>query len=343
MNKMQYLYVLVSSPKDIYYEQFLLSVTSFRLFMPDMEVTLLCDSKTKENLTGKRSEYEKLVSKTVTIDAPEGMPQVEISRWLKTSMRRHVKGDFLFIDCDTIITDDLSSITELGIKFGACLDKHSLINRHAKGESIIKREKQLGFTAYLSNRHINSGVIFCADIPETHKIFNRWHELWLFGNSKNTVRDQTSFNMAIYENSSLFTELDGTWNCQIAFNGLPFLSNSKIIHYFASDLVLHTSPFLPASGEIFKKIKETGIIPGEALELLKNSRAAFAPEIRIIAGEDMLYILNSGLFEFFFILRQKTPGLFNFFNRLCSISKRFAKFFIIKTSRKKDGGIKHYN
>ena len=85
---MQYLYVLVSNEKDFYYEQFLLSVTSLKLFTPHAYIVLLCDSKTKETLTWKRSEYEKLVSKTITVNAPVDMLQIEVSRWLKTSLRR---------------------------------------------------------------------------------------------------------------------------------------------------------------------------------------------------------------------------------------------------------------
>jgi hypothetical protein len=340
---MQYLYTLTSTDKDIYYEQFLMSVTSLRLLMPDAEVILLCDSKTKETLTGKRSGYEKLVSKVIAADAPAAMSQVEVSRWVKTSMRRLVSGDFLFIDCDTIITDDLSSVSEPGIPFGACLDKHSLVDRHGKKNNIIEMDKHLGFTSHISNRHFNSGVIFCADTPETHKIFDFWHERWLFSNSKNIVRDQPSFNMAIYENPSFFTELNGIWNCQIAFNGLPFLANAKIIHYFASDLVMNSPPFLPASGDIFGQIKHTGVIPNDALELLKNPRAAFVPESRIIAGADMLSVINSSFFESVFFMRRKTPWLFNFIDRICSFAKKIAKFFMIKSNRKKDGGIKHYN
>jgi len=339
---MQYVYVLTSTPKDIYYEQFLLSAKSLKIIMPDAEIILLCDTKTKETLTGKRCEYEKLVSKTITVEAPDNLNQIEISRWVRTSMRRLINGDFLFLDGDTIVTDNLSSIADLNIKFGACLDKHSLVDRHSKNKNIIEKNKQLGFDSHVSNRHYNGGVLFCADIPEIHKIFDRWHELWLFSNSKNIVRDQPSLNMAIHENLSLFTELDGTWNCQIAFNGLPYLADSKIIHYFASDLVMHSSPFSLASREIFMRIKETGFIPDETLELLKKPKAAFVPESRIIAGDDTLFVINSALFEFILLTRHKLPFLFNFFNGIFSIIKKIAKFFMVKINRK-NGGIKYYN
>ena len=340
---MQYLYTLTSTPNDEYYEQFLLSVTSLKLIMPHAHVILLCDSKTKETLTGKRSEYEKLVSQTVAVDAPGDLSQIEVSRWVRTSMRRLVKGDFLFLDGDTIVTDDLSSTAQPGMNFAACLDKHSLIAAHSKKDSIIDKNDHLGFDSHVSGKHFNGGVLFCADTPQTHKIFERWHELWLFSKGKKITRDQPALNMAIYENPSFVTELDGTWNCQIAHNGLPYLANSKIIHYFASDMIFQSSPFILASGDIYKKIKETGLIPHEVSELLKNPRAAFVPESRIIAGNDMLRVINSDFFEFVFLMRKKAPRLFGFFNRLISMGKKMAKLYMVRKSRNKDGGIKFYN
>jgi hypothetical protein len=67
---MKYVYVLTSSEKDIYYEQFFLSLASMRLYNPDAEVIALIDDKTKRGLTGKRSGYEKLISEVKTITPP---------------------------------------------------------------------------------------------------------------------------------------------------------------------------------------------------------------------------------------------------------------------------------
>jgi len=343
---MHYLYILTSTPNDFYYEQFLLSITSLKIKMPDADITLLCDSNTKRNLTGRRSEYKKIVRETVTAEAPTELTQVEVSRWLKTSMRRLVQGDFLFIDCDTIITDDLSSIinasTENQMKFSACLDKHLPIDCHNNKNFIIGNDKRLRFSSYTNNRHYNSGVIYCADTAESHKIFDRWHELWLYSKSKNIVRDQPSFNAAIYENQAYFTELDGTWNCQIAYNGLSFLSESKIIHYFATDHIFVESPFLFARDSFLKQIKETGSISPELLKLLENPRSAFAAHAQIIAGDDMLYVVNSNLFQFIFLLKKKCPPLFNFLNLISSALKAAVKKIIIKIHRKKKKEINLY-
>ena len=345
---MHYLYILTSTPDDFYYEQFLLSVTSLKIKMPNADVTLLCGLNTRYNLIGQRSEYEKIVQQTVTTEVPADLTQVEVSRWLKTSMRRLVQGDFLFIDCDTIITDDLFSIPNAGasnenqIKFGACLDKHLPIDHHNNKNFIISNDKRLKFSSYISNKHYNSGVIYCADTPETHSIFDRWHELWLYGKSKNIARDQPSFNAAIYENQSYFTELDGTWNCQIAYNGLSFLSESKIIHYFATDHIFVESPFLFACENLLKQIKETGSVSPEILKLLENPRSAFTAHSQIIAGDDMLYVVNSNLFQFVFLLKKKCPPLFNFFNGISSVLKIVVKNIIIKIHRNKKKEINLY-
>jgi len=326
---MRYLYTLTSSPQDYYYEQFLLSATSLIQIMPNAEIVLLCDSKTKETLSGKRGEYEKIVSNTVAENTPKGYSQVEVSRWIKTSMRRLIQGDFLFIDCDTIITGDLSSITELNTYMSACLDCHSFLDKHFNRETFISSDKKLGFNSYLTNRHYNSGVIYCKDTPEIHKIFNRWHELWLFSRSKNILRDQPSFNMAICENTTNFSELDGIWNCQIPFNSVKFLSESKIIHYFASTKS-YTSPFIPAASEIFSKIKNKGVITDDIKKLLDKPRSAFISNSRIISGEDMLHLINSDVFKFIYILDKKSPSLFKFINNICTLLKKLLKKRLVK-------------
>jgi len=106
---MKYVYVLTSSDTDYYYEQFLLSLASMRLYNPDAEVIALIDEKTKQNLTGKRSGYEKFVSETKIINVPDIYSQKEASRWIKTTIPHYVSGEFFFIDCDTIISKTLET------------------------------------------------------------------------------------------------------------------------------------------------------------------------------------------------------------------------------------------
>ena len=312
---MKYVYVLTSSNKDFYYEQFLISVFSLRLRSPESHITVLVDAKTKEGLTDKRSEYEKYVSETVVIATPPELSQKEVSRWIKTSIKSRVSGDFLFIDCDTVIAEPLVCDFPAEINIGAVLDTHVELSKHHLAPYFKTRGKKLGFTSFFNfGLYFNSGVIFCRDAPETERFFSLWHSLWLSGREKGVYQDQGALNQANSELNGAITELDGTWNCQITHNGLPYLSDAKIIHSFASSLKLFNCPFLPASTSALSYVKETGKISDELTRFLKNPKAAFEAESRIICGETELDVINSKLFSLLMFIRKKTPGLFKAVN-----------------------------
>jgi hypothetical protein len=85
-NNLKYVYVLTSSERDYYYEQFFLSLASMRLHNPDAEIIVLIDEKTKQGLTGKRSGYEAMSSQIIVVKVPDELSQKEASRWIKTSI-----------------------------------------------------------------------------------------------------------------------------------------------------------------------------------------------------------------------------------------------------------------
>ncbi|GHT78973.1 hypothetical protein FACS1894130_06560 [Spirochaetia bacterium] len=315
---MKYLYVLVSGVQDTYYEQFFLSITSLRLKNPDAHITVLCDSKTKQNLQDKRNEYEKVVSEIKIVPVPDDLSQKEVSRYIKTSMRTHIDGDFLFIDCDTIITDTIPDVSSAPLALGAVLDKHCTIDRHPMQSYIISNDERLGFESSKTNKHYNSGIIFCKDTIKTHAFFDKWHEAWIHSNKNGLTADQPSFNEAILHYRDIFFELGGIWNCQIAYNGLSFFAEAKVIHYYASSLITQIPPYSLASQDNLDIIKETGKIPSNIMEQLQRPKSAFAADSRIIAGDAALDVVNSNFFSKLLWLRRKHHELFKKLNGLIS-------------------------
>ena len=308
---MKYVYVLTSSEGDLYYEQFFLSVTSLRLYNPLAEIVALIDSKTKEGLSGNRAGYEKVVSKTVVVTAPSELSQKEVSRWIKTSIKNYVAGDFLYIDCDTVIAGLLENDFAPEIKVGAIPDTHVPLARHHLAVHFKSEDKKLNFSSSdnVANRY-NGGVIFCRDVPEGNEFFSRWHSLWLYGNSKGNSQDMPALNQANYEMNDIITELPGEWNCQITHNGLPFLHDARIIHYYATAFNFIKCPYLPGTETVLYSIKELGIIPDEVMKMLKSPKTAFEGESRIVCGDAELDVLNSKLFSMLLRIRKKVPGLF---------------------------------
>jgi hypothetical protein len=324
---MNCVYVLASSQNDLFYEQFYLSAFSLRLFNPDAGIILLIDQKTKETLTGKRSGYEKVVSETKVISVPVEFNQKEVSRWLKTSIARYVSGEFLYIDCDTIIAGELNLYLPSAINIGAVLDTHVSLMHHHLRNSFLKDNERLGFDSVLkTDNYFNGGLIYCGGHEDSKKFFLKWHNLWLQSRSRGNSQDMPSLNQANYECNNIITELGGEWNCQISHNGLSYLHDAKIIHYFATSLVSFIPAYQLASSDILMAIKETGEIPEEAMKMLENPKAAFERHSRIIADPAAIGAFDGSLFSKLIWLNKKYPKFFrlcdNFMSSLTKMVKR---------------------
>ena len=122
--KTKIVYAVVSDEKDVYLEEVFLSTYSLRLHNPDAFVELVVDSKTDATIKGDRERMLKYIDKKTVVNVPEHYNKVQTSRYLKTSLRQTVEGDFLFIDSDTIITDSLADADSLTGNVMMVLDYH---------------------------------------------------------------------------------------------------------------------------------------------------------------------------------------------------------------------------
>jgi hypothetical protein len=320
---MNYVYILTSSHNDFFYEQFYLSSSSLRLFNPKVHITLLVDQKTKNSLTEKRAEYEKNISEIKILSVPPEYTQKEVSRWIKTSINQFVAGVFLYIDCDTIITGKLDFVFPSCISIGAVLDTHIPLSCHHLWNVFQKDNERLGFSSISKiNNYFNGGLIYYKDCTESKLFFEKWHDLWLKSRSLGNSQDMPALNQANYECNNIITELNGSWNCQISHNGLPYLYNAKIIHYFATSLVSFETPFLLASDKILQSIKESGTISHDIICLLQNPKTAFRQNTRLIADQVIFDILESGFFSKLLWLRRKHEKWFWKLNSIVNSIKK---------------------
>jgi lipopolysaccharide biosynthesis glycosyltransferase len=254
--------------------------------MPNAFISLLLDHDTEAALTGNRKNILDQVNELKSIKIDNRFNKKSCSRWLKTSMRQHIAGDFLYLDSDTIITDDLSPLDALEINLGAVLNEHTYLSSLAAYNPVYLNEmqtldKKLKFTStFNSNAYFNGGLLLSKDCEKGHAFFNEWHRLWLHCFDKGSVTDQQSYNQANYNLGNVINELDGKWNCQIMSDGgIKYLHEAKIIHYFADRK--EKNAFLLANDEILAGIKETGIISSEIIELLANPKALFVANARL--------------------------------------------------------------
>ena len=292
-------YVAVSSPDDYYLEQSLLSVYSLKHHNPNSYVILVVDEDTKVTISGKRSEILKYVDQLISVSVDSKYSMKQKSRYIKTSLREHLKGDYLFIDSDTIVTTKIDEIDNWNIEIGAVADKHVPFKQHPAQHHIKLASEIAGFEIDENFVYFNSGVFFVKDSPLAHSFYKEWNCQWQKTLSLGMDADQPALAATNQKFDFAITEIGGIWNCQLTDNGLKYFSQSKIIHYFASTAKKSIiSPYRYYQDSIYSDIKKTGLIPEYIKALIENPLTGFEDVCRIVAKND-IFFLDSDLHKFY--------------------------------------------
>lgn len=320
---MKYLYVLVSSENDYYAEQALLSVFSLRKYNPDAFISFLVDTETESYLQTSLPNLLSYVNELKIVELP-CITNKEKSRILKTSMRDYVEGDFLFIDCDTIICDDLSDIVKINCDMSCVLDTHVGMDNHTFRDAIITNYNLCDFKeALIDNSHFNSGVIYCKDNERTRKFFKDWRIFWEKGSKNGVIIDQPSFNQANILNNKIIVELSGEWNCQLIHGGVKYLSNARIIHYFSSINNNYGNPFIVNNKDIFQEIKKNGEITSQLRELLDAPRQLIEINSTLLGCEVPRVVLYQAPIREIIYLFKNHKHIYNFFRYVFYALEKF--------------------
>lgn len=221
-------YVLASDPADHFTEMAILSVHCARKFSPELEVEVVIDDKTFNNLKGYRQNILHLVNQVHVISV-EGETNAFISRAIKTQLRKFIEGDYLYIDIDAIPIADLSEVFEIQTDL-AMVNDHNL---PPKKFVFLEYEREIfdKMQWSLPAEYYNSGVMFVKDTDLTHDFFKRWHELWLLNCAIGLHKDQPAMHEAIRQKKIKVTNLSSAWNMLIGSHKAFPSRNPKIYHY----------------------------------------------------------------------------------------------------------------
>lgn len=285
------IYCLISSNDDYYVEQALVSIYSLKKHNPGAHIVLMTDEPTDKSLSGDRARIKSYIDESIIIDTPSGLSPTQRSRFIKTSVRQNISGDFLYVDNDTIICDSLEEFDSIDCSVGAVLDYHSKLDER---QNYMKSN----IDAYLSttkkkfwnsNKYFNSGIIFAKDNSDALKLYKLWHKIWNEERVKYKINiDQPSFAQSNAINNFVIKELSGNYNCQILVpNSAKYFLNPKIVHYYASSKL----SFPLNDKKILKKIRENGITQ-DIEYIVNNPQIVFLENSHFINPEDFA-IINS--------------------------------------------------
>ena len=231
--KTKLVYVLTSSGKDDRFTAMaVLSLHTFRKRNPNADILVVMDEPTRLALEKCGSSVLE-DAQPVVVDIPSEYNVMQRSRYIKTTLRENVKGDFLYIDGDTFVADNLDEIdnTDADIAMAAdlnCLDKAN--------EEAMERCRTAGFVDLENQPYFNSGIMFVRDTPMAHELFRKWHEYWKKSLGNGVPQDQPALCEANKVLAHPIKELAGIWNYQyrnVKNNNLGSnIRQAKILHYY---------------------------------------------------------------------------------------------------------------
>ena len=295
--KTQLLYVLVSSQADVYLEQAYVSATSARLHHPEARIVLLTDRPTADGLADRGAlgkAFKALFSELVVADDIDpALPAMKRSRLLKTGMRGYIKGDFLYIDVDTLVARPLDDIDAVGAPLAACRDLHSPFARHPHRTATLHMCRKLGFDASGVQEYFNGGVMLVKDTPGNHRFFQAWRRNYLAGYAAGIKSDQPSLAQTIATEKIDVSLLKDEWNCEVQ-NGVRYLRDAYVVHYMVTNVGSgpQDALFLLNDKNALLAIRKSGKISPEVQSVIENPFLGYAPVTQVFAGDD-LYLFQS--------------------------------------------------
>ena len=310
------IYTLVSDETDYYYEQVLISIYSLRLHNPTAAINVIVDQDTYKTLNEKRNEIHKYVSSVIPIDVPCSYNKMQRSRYLKTNLRKFIDGNYLFIDCDTVICQSLEDIDHCDGDLGLVADLNEQLL--LKDTNTIEKCNMAGFTNCQNQPYYNSGIMYVRDTPLTHQFYDEWNKNWQKSMQNGIPFDQPALCQTNITLNYPIKELSGIWNCQFKFNGYHFLSDAKIMHYYFNGC----DKYKLAQLHIFNMIKEKGYIDTITEKIIKHPQTTLYTYLTI--NEEFLYeYTSSSLLHIFY----NTPSIFRFTEKLSFITYKTYLFF----------------
>lgn len=288
--KTQIVYVLVSSEKDVFLEELWASVWSLRLYEPDVTVNVIVDEPTAKRVNAN-VELMALITNVVVADVPEKYTPKERSREIKTRIRELIKGDFFYIDTDTIVCKPLGDIDNCEYDIAGIPDSNVFLKDNPFSGGMIGSVREI-FGSDVSNCEylINGGVIYAKDNQVTHELFRRWNKNWTYSCFKRgNSQDQPALWQSDHEMGNVIKLLPDVYNSQVSMS-LQYFADAAIVHFLHMNFIPDQSysPYL--SLKIYKEIRAAGTLTFEIKNLILNCKSSFSP-MTMPVGKDQLQFL----------------------------------------------------
>ncbi len=253
-----FVYALVARETGYFAEMAAISATTLSKVMPKTKITFLVDKATDE-LSAPAIEILRKLATNWIVAPTNNMPPSVASRMIKLSCRNLVDGDFIFIDCDTLVARDLSKLIAHRGEFAVVEDSPAMPDAIRS----FAREAEL----VIPPRYFNSGIMGMRDTPTVRAAFSNALSTWHKNQERGLHFDQIFLNAALHESDVQITWLSPAFNAQI-WSKTYHAIKPRIFHVFSggfeerNETVLHI---------LAKELKRTGTVDQEKIDLFLES------------------------------------------------------------------------
>jgi hypothetical protein len=269
-------------------------MASLKRVEPDSFITLLVDNQTDVDCKREIEKIRRYVSEYIIVPVEDGFPAIARSRYIKTSMRKYVEGDFLYVDADTVWNAPIEK-SDFTHDIMGVLDGHCLLANHPMKKGIEEDFRKVGFNPEVE-KYVNGGVLFSKDSDVSREFFDLWHETWRKTSAGRYFIDMPSLNYAIKQMGNSFALLPDSYNVQIS-RSWEYFPHAKLIHFFTgwrNDCF--ESPYLFQKNSFWEEVQQNGI--SEPVYVAINNPLMSFEKTLGVYGQDERKFRNTALYGF---------------------------------------------
>ena len=225
-------YVLASNGEREHRDLVLASARVLRHVDPDCRIGLALDPESAEAATRDRVALSELFDE-VRIDRSGEPSAMERSRSIKVRLRLETRGDFCYVDSDTLAVRPLDNFPVLATGVGMVPDFiPGYPRRLGPPESARAKYERIGWP-FPVPRYFNGGVIVWLDRADAYTFAEAWHRNWRTSVAAGVPQDQPALGQTDRDLGGVVSHLPLAFNAQVsAWPG--FARNAAIWHFFYS-------------------------------------------------------------------------------------------------------------
>jgi len=228
---LQVCFVIVTSGWDRHSQMAWVSASSVRRQEPDARIVVVVEG-TKPGAEDEVARRFREVADVVLPKSIAAPTAVAKSRLHKILLRQYVKGDFLYLDSDTLAVAPFAEVTDCRGDVGAVSDFNFEISRGWFPPEMEQPFRSLGWD-YPLPYQMNAGVIFMRDTPAAHACAQEWLARFQMPTNSPHVWDQATFNSAVFATKVPHAVLPHGYNAMVVKRNYRFRT-ARILHFFGS-------------------------------------------------------------------------------------------------------------